>query len=137
MPPVSGLIKHPIMLRRDLMNFLAIEILLWVGFALLIWALRESLSRIETEFELRGPPPGSPPAPRPAEVSKPQQLLDPIGQYRGRVIHDYAIIDGRPYRFAHVCPWNQTARLPRSQRWVSPGLVYVECAAPVLSGTGG
>lgn len=118
------------------MNFLVIEILLWVGFALLIWALRESLSRIEAEFELRGPPPPDPPAPRPAVASKPQQLLDPIGQYRGRVIHDYAIIDGRPYRFAHVCPWNQTSRLPKGQRWVSPGLVYTECSVPVLPRTG-
>ena len=118
------------------MDFLVIEILLWVGFALLIWALRESLSRIETEFELRGPPPAHPPARRPADVSKPEQLLDPIGEYRGRVIHDYAIIEGRPYRFAHVCPWNQSSRLPQDQRWVSPGLVYVECAGPVLPRAG-
>ena len=117
------------------MDFLVIEILLWVGFALLIWALRESLHRIETEFELRGPPPTAP-ARRLADVSKPQQLIDPIGEYRGRLIHDYAIIDGRSYRFAHVCPWPQSARLPQDQRWISPGLVYVECAAPVLPRTG-
>lgn len=114
------------------MDFLIIEILLWVGFALLIWALRESLSRIETEFELRGPPPATSPTRRPAEVSKPQQLIEPIGQYRGRPIHDYAIIEGRPYRFAHICPWGQSANLRGDQRWVSPGLVYVACAAPVL-----
>ncbi len=112
------------------MDFLVIEMLLWVGFALLIWALRESLIRIEAECELRGPPPAAAAVRRPAEVSKPQRLIDPIGQYRGRAIHEYAIIDGRPYRFAHVCPWNQSGKLPGDQRWVSPGLVYVECSAP-------
>lgn len=115
------------------MDFLVIEILLWVGFALLIWALRESLHHIETEFELRGPPRAAlSPSRRPAEASRPQQLIDPIGAYRGRVIHDYAIIDGRPYRFAHVCPWSQSNRLSGDQRWVSPGLVYVECSTPAL-----
>jgi hypothetical protein len=115
------------------MDFLLIEILLWVGFALLIWALREGLSQLETEFELHGPPPAIPPVRRPAEVSKPQKLLQPIGQYRGRVIHDYAIIDGRSYRFAHVCPWGQSGKLPTDQRWISPGLVYVECLRPAIT----
>lgn len=118
------------------MEFLVIEILLWVGFALLIWALRESLDHIENEFELRGPPSAAlAQARRPAQVSRPQQLIAPIGEYRGRVIHDYAIIDGRRYRFAHVCPWSQSGLLPGDQRWVAPGLVYVECAAPALQGT--
>lgn len=133
MPNASGLTKVPTEFRGEVMDFLVIEVLLWVGFALLIWALRESLIRIETEFELRGPPPADPAARRRSEISRPQQLLDPIGEYRGRVIHDIAIIDGRSYRFAHVCPWNQSSRLPKGQRWVSPGLVYVECAAPALT----
>lgn len=112
------------------MDFLIVEILLWLGFALLIWALRDSLIQIENEFELRAPPTSSLQAARPANASRPQQLIDPIGHYRGRTIHDYAIIDGRPYRFAYVCPWTQSASLDNEQRWISPGLVYVECAVP-------
>ena len=72
MPRTSGLTENHTVLRGGLMNFLVIEILLWVGFALLIWALRESLHRIETEFELRGPPPAATQARRLADVSKPQ-----------------------------------------------------------------
>ena len=112
------------------MDFLVVEILLWIGFALLIWALRESLIQIENEFELRGPPPARSAGPRSPSISQPQQLIDPIGEYRGRTIHDYAVIDGRPYRFAHVCPWTQSGQLTQQQRWVSPGLVYVECSTP-------
>ncbi len=112
------------------MDFLIVEILLWLGFALLIWALRDSLIQIENEFELRGPPPASAAKEQPVSASRPQQLIDPIGHYRGRTIHDYAIIDGRPYRFAYICPWTQSGRLDSEKRWVSPGLVYVECATP-------
>lgn len=115
------------------MDFLVIEILLWVGFVLLIWALREGLSQIETEFELHGTTAATTQTRRPPEVSQPQKLLQPIGQYRGRVIHDYAIIDGRSYRFAHVCPWGQSGKLPTDQRWISPGLVYVECMRPAMA----
>ncbi len=113
------------------MDLLIVEILLWLGFALLIWALRDSLIQIENEFELRGPPTSAGQlSPHPVSASRPQQLIDPIGQYRGRTIHDYAIIDGRPYRFAYVCPLMQSGCLDSEQRWISPGLVYVECATP-------
>ena len=100
--------------------------------------MRDSLANIEREAELRerqwrnaqlalqhG---------RTGRYPVPQRLLNPIGRYDGQPIHEFAIIDGRQYRFAHVCP---TPELPSSSRdcahyqWIAPGLVYVECAASV------
>jgi hypothetical protein len=110
------------------MEIAIIEIVLWLGFGLLIWALRESLNGVE--IELHGPPPAArakvplPPA------SRPQQLFEPIGRYADRIIHEFAVIDGRGYRFESVCPRREARRIEGHQRWVAPGLVYAECALP-------
>lgn len=118
------------------MELLIIEILLWIGFGFLLWAMHQSLMQIEEEVEDRTTrctvSPVSPEAP----FRQPQLLIDPIGQYHGQTIHDYAIIDGRRYRFDHVCQQAGAKRLPSGQRWVAPGLVYVECAAPVIATSG-
>ena len=110
------------------MEIAIIEIVLWLGFGLLIWALLESLNGIE--LELQGPPTARrAPMPLPPP-SKPQQLFEPIGRYADRIIHEFAVIDGGGYRFECVCPRREATRLKRHQRWVAPGLVYAECALP-------
>lgn len=111
------------------MSLMIVEMLLWIGFALVLWAMRDDL--MQTESELRRPVPSrslSELRSRAPEPSQPQHLADPIGQYRGRTIHEYALIDGRHFRFAYVCPHAGSERLAGNQRWVSPGLVYVECS---------
>lgn len=110
------------------MEIAIIEIVLWLGFGLLLWALRESLNSVE--IELHGPPPARPARQPLPPASKPQQLFEPIGRYADRIIHDFAVIDGRAYRFECVCPRREATRLERHQRWVAPGLVYAECALP-------
>ncbi len=109
------------------MEIAVIEILLWLGFGLLLWALRESLNSVEVE--LNAAPPTRRPAPLPPP-SKPQKLVGPIGRYADRPIHEFAIIEGRTYRFECVCPRRDANRLACHQRWVAPGLVYAECAVP-------
>lgn len=118
------------------MELLIIEILLWIGFGFLLWAMHESLMQIEEEVEGRTPRFTVGPLSQEVLYRQPQLLIDPIGQYRGQTIHDYAIIDGRRYRFDHVCQQAGARRLPGGQRWVAPGLVYVECAAPVIATSG-
>ncbi len=120
------------------MELLIIETLLWIGFGFLLWAMRDSLTRIEREVELcegRWRAAHLPQLERtPTRFPLPQRLLDPIGQYRGQPIHDYAIIEGRRYRFAYVCapPESLTTVCDHpGHQWVAPGLVYVECAAPL------
>ncbi len=110
------------------MEIAIIEILLWLGFGLLLWALRESLNGVE--IELHGPPPARHPAPALPPASRPQHLLQPIGRYAGRIIHEFAVIEGRGYRFECVCARRDASVLKRHQRWVAPGLVYAECALP-------
>lgn len=111
------------------MSLMIVEMLLWVGFGLVLWAMRDDLMQAESRLRQPPPPLAGPEYDSPDEpASQPQQVADPIGQYRGRTIHEYALIDGRQYRFAHVCPCGPTRQLAGNQRWVSPGLVYVECA---------
>lgn len=111
------------------MSLMIVEMLLWIGFALVLWAMRDDL--MQTESELRRSAPSRPlsgPRSRDPEPSQPQHLADPIGQYRGRTIHEYALIDGRHYRFAYICPQAGSGPLAGDQRWLAPGLVYVECS---------
>ncbi len=114
------------------MELLIIEMLLWIGFAFLLWAMRESLMRIEQEVESRGIRAAN----RRASVAEippadqPQRLIGPIGRYDGHTIHEYAVINGRGYRFDHVCPSGSSLPASGDRRWVAPGLVYVECTLP-------
>lgn len=113
------------------MSLLVIEIVLWIGFALVIWAMRDSLLHVESELQTRvTPKAGVPPRRRAAIASRPQRQSLPIGHYRGRIIHDFVVIDGRHYRFAHVCPHPGTQPLAGNERWVAPGLIYVESPPP-------
>ena len=113
------------------MELAALELLLWLGFALLIWALKDSLQRMETEFrEFQV----SAAADRPARrelIATPQNLIEPMGWYLDRQIYRYAIIDGRHYRFDHISPAGMRFTLNEHQRWVAPGLVYTESPVPV------
>ncbi len=117
--------------RRGLIvDMIVIEVLLWLGFGLILWALRQSLLQVENELVQRQ---HRPPAPRSASAdaaTRPQKLIEPIGRYSGDTIHRYAIIEGRHYQFDFVCPEPPAAGLPGNQRWIAPGLVYVESPVP-------
>lgn len=115
------------------MELLIIETLLWIGFGFLLWAMRESLTRIEQEVEARVHSPASRDVPTTPPGGQPQRLIGPIGRYDGQTIHEYVVIDGRGYRFDHVCPAGSSVPASGDRRWVSPGLVYVECALPVTA----
>lgn len=111
------------------MEMVAIELLLWLGFALLIWVLKDSLDQLESELHEYQFPAAAHRAVRRDRIVTPQHLIEPIGHYLDHMIYRYAIIDGRHYCFDHVCPAGMPLCLNDKQRWISPGLVYVE--APV------
>lgn len=113
------------------MELLIIEMLLWIGFGFLLWAMQESLSRIEQEVESRAPRPARHAAAVLPPCGQPETRIGPIGRYDGQTIHEYVIIDGRGYRFDHVCPAGACVPDAGGRQWVAPGLVYVECALPV------
>ena len=106
-----------------------IEFILWLGFAMLVWAMRDSLGQVESLIELRKLPLPEGPEVRFTGFSSPQQLIEPIGLYLDRQIFHYAVIDGKTYSFDHVCPSEMREVLGRHERCVAPGLVYVECRA--------
>ena len=113
------------------MELVAIEILLWLGFALLLWALKDSLQDIESEFrDYRFPLPAYCSVRRDL-IATPQRLIEPMGQYLDEMIYRYAVINGRHYRFDYVCPAGMPFRLDDNQRWIAPGLVYTEAPVPV------
>ena len=115
------------------MEMVAIELILWLGFGLLLWALKDSLQKIESDLRhYRLGRVGSDTLNR-IQMAKPQRLMEPMGQYLDQPIYRYAIIDGRHYRSDHVCPRElTTTQLPQTQRWIAPGLIYTEAPLPVV-----
>ncbi len=113
------------------MDLVTIEILLWLGFALMLWALKDSLQDIESQIRDFHTPLSAHGAVRRELIATPQNLLEPMGRYLDQMIYRYAVIDGRHYCFDHVCPASMPVRLKDNQRWIAPGLVYVEAAVPV------
>ena len=112
------------------MELAAIELLLWLGFALLIWALKDSLQRMESELLDYHFPAIAHCSVQRDRIATPQNLIEPMGWYLDRQIYRYAIIEGRHYRFDYVSPAGMPVRLSNDQRWIAPGLVYVESAVP-------
>ena len=108
------------------MHTTLIEIILWVGFVLLLWALRDSLLHIESVMEQHTALAQKNPPRRPY-FSSPQSLREPIGHYLGRQIFRYAVIEGKDYCFDYAYPQGVLIHLTPGQRYVRPGLVYVAC----------
>lgn len=113
------------------MELIAIDLILWLGFGLLLWALKDSFKTMQSDLRnFRQPLRPRAEAKRDA-LAVPQRLIDPIGHYLDQQIYRYAIIDGRHYRFDHVCSKEMAMCLTETQRWVAPGLVYVEAPPPI------
>jgi len=120
------------------MEIYLIELILWLGFGAIIWALRTSLREMDSEIRLRETAMVAPPR-KAAPGSAVQTLIEPIGRYLDRPIYRYAIIEGKIYHFDHVCPEAQAGQLAVDQKWITPGLVYVRDspAGPTLVATQG
>lgn len=108
-----------------------VELLLCLSLVLIVWAIKDSLQRLASELESEEREPFAPSRISPQRFATPQNLFEPIGRYLDQTIYRYAVIDGRHYRFEHVCPASQPMLLQASQRWIAPGLVYVESPAPL------
>lgn len=109
------------------MSFASIELILWACFALLIWGLRDSLRQVETESNEQDSLVKAHRVPYRPRFCAVQNLIDPIGSYMDSQIYHYAVIEGRHYRFDHVCPADMREQINHKQRCIAPGLVYVEC----------
>jgi len=113
------------------MELIAIDLILWLGFGLLLWVLKDSFKNIQSDLRHYRQPLRPRAELKCDAIATPQRLIDPIGQYLDQPIYRYAIIDGRHYRFDHVCSKEMVTRLTETQRWIAPGLVYVEAPLPM------
>ena len=114
------------------MELIAIDVILWVVFGLLLWVIKHNVQTMEADlrhYPLQQPRQISP---RRNAIATPQRLIEPIGRYLGQPIYRYAIIDGRHYRFDFVCPKELMTPLSETQRCIAPGLVYSEAPIPSM-----
>lgn len=111
------------------MDLFIIEIVCWGGLLFFFWALKDGLSRVESDIESIGIMPTKKFALRngPVQFCKAEQSNEPIGSYRDEPIYRYVMIDGRTYQFDRVFPPGAAGGLSDGERCVAPGLVYLEC----------
>ncbi len=112
------------------MELLLIELVLWGGFFLLLWALKDGLGRVEADLEALGLSNRTPlrVGGTIPHYSRAERLIERIGTYCDQPIYAYAEIGGRTYRFDRVCPEGTIPMLRDNERCLPPGLVYVRCS---------
>lgn len=112
------------------MDFMLIELVLWIGLLFFFWALKEGLGRVESDIESLGLVTNgrrSLRRVRKQQFYRPERMAEPIGTYRDAQIYRYAVIEGRTYQFDRICPVESDMILEPEERYVAPGLVYQEC----------
>lgn len=111
------------------MDLFIIEIVCWGGLLFFFWALKDGLSRVESDIESIGIMPTKKFSLRngPVQLYRPENANEPIGSYRDEPIYRYVTIDGRTYQFDRVFPPGAMGGLSEGERCVAPGLVYLEC----------
>lgn len=114
------------------MELVAIDVILWVIFGLLLWVIKHNVQTMEADLRHYRLHQSREVSARRSEIATPQRLIEPIGRYLGQPIFHYAIIDGKHYRFDFVCPKERMPPLSGSQRFIAPGLVYTEAPVPSM-----
>ena len=85
------------------MELIAIDLILWLGFGLLLWALKDSFKTIQSDLRNYHQPLRPRAEVKRIAIATPQRLIDPIGHYLDQQIYRYAIIEGQHYHFDYVC----------------------------------
>lgn len=114
------------------MDLIIIELVCWGGLLFFFWALKDGLGKVETDIESVGFFKSARKAAhvsRHTQVSRPEAVREPIGSYRGETIYRFAIIDGRTYQFDRVLPPGTVEQITEEERYIAPGLVYLEQSA--------
>jgi hypothetical protein len=114
------------------MELIAIEVILWVVFGLLLWVIKHNVQSMEADLRHSRLQQSRQISPRHSAIAIPQRLIEPIGRYLGQPIYHYAIIDGKHYQFDFACPKELVTSLSETQRCIAPGLVYIEAPIPSM-----
>lgn len=107
------------------MEIILIELVLWAGFAVLFWVLRDKMKQQNS---------GVGPNPEQTGINanehgvvrfdRADELTEPIGTYQDAPIYLHARIGARNYVFSYVCAPEMRRDAQPDQRYLSPGLVY-------------
>lgn len=111
------------------MDLVILELVCWGGLLFFFWALKDGLGKVETDIESLGffkNPRSAPLSSRRAQFSRPEAVREPMGSYRGETIYRFAVIEGRAYQFDRVLPPGTVEQLADEERYLAPGLVYLE-----------
>jgi hypothetical protein len=71
------------------MELIAIDLILWLGFGLLLWALKDSFKTIQSDLRNYRQPLRPRAEVKRIAIATPQRLIDPIGHYLDQQIRDY------------------------------------------------
>lgn len=111
------------------MDLVILELVCWGGLLFFFWALKDGLGKVETDIESLGffkNPRSGTHLTRRTQFSRPEAVNEPMGSYRGETIYRFAVIDGRAYQFDRVLPPGTIEQLTDEERYIAPGLVYLE-----------
>lgn len=119
------------------MDLILIELVLWAGLVFFFWALKDSLSHMESDLESLGllneHQVGA--TLKRLRYDRPEKVIEAIGSYKDAKIYRFAIIDGHNYQFDHIYPVESSMEIQKDERCLEPGLVYVACDEQGLSPT--
>jgi len=105
------------------MDIVLLELVLWAGLICFLWAMKDSLGKIESELEKSAAQRAAGRGLHGNDTAHADRLSDPIGRLGDATIYRFAMIDGQTYEFDHVAA-SRDATLATNQRWLPPGLVY-------------
>lgn len=117
------------------MDLLLLELLLWGGLLFLLWTLKDSLGKVESDLDslaLLETGVRSGRCAQPVRYAHAEKLADEVGTYLNQPIFRYALIDGKTYQFDSVQPPAAIQPMLRAdERCLAPGLIYIACESPV------
>jgi hypothetical protein len=108
------------------MEVMLLELVLWGGLLFFFWALKDGLSKVESDIESLGILQNAQSQGR-IRFYAPERVSEPIGSYGEAQIFRYAVFNGRLYQFDRVCPAGSGMTVDADERCIAPGLVYQEC----------
>jgi hypothetical protein len=101
-------------------------LLLWAGFLLVLWWVRNGLDGVEAsllEAKSRQPAKGATSAYQ-GRFDKADMVAEVIGQYMRTPIYRRIVIAGVDYEFDHIDPPGGAISRRPKERYLTPGIVY-------------
>lgn len=111
------------------MNIVIIQFILWICLLIFFWVLKDTLGRVEGAIDADSSSGQGQSAlcRKTTCFARPENVMDPIGNYQGMTIYRYVLIEGKRYQFDYVWPAAEPPPVQERQRCIAPGLIYLQC----------